>query len=127
METGSIWKERTEMKTSFFAAVLAAGAAMLLGAAEPDPPPLPRVEAWRKNTGTGAEQVFKGVLNDASIQFGNKTLMLSKDGNIQCTTGEYGTLLTMKRMITDGGRKISMRKIRNFIGMAAATAFSCSE
>ena len=79
---------------------------MLPGAAESVPPPLPRIEAWRKTAGTGAEQVFKPVLNDASIQFGNKTLLLSKDGNILCTTGEYGTLLTMNMYfhVTVNGR-----------------------
>ncbi len=62
------------MKTFFYAAALALSVGMLLGAAEPNLLPLPKTEPWRKNAGTGTEKVFKTVLNDDSIQFGNKTV-----------------------------------------------------
>ena len=41
------------MKVSFYAAVLASCLGMFLEAAEPDLPPLPKVDAWRKNAGAG--------------------------------------------------------------------------
>ena len=104
------------MKASFYAFVLASWISMLPAENEQNLPSFPKFDAWRKNTGPGMEKTFKPVLNDKSIQFGNKTLQLSDDGRIVCMTKEYGTLLTMNMYfhVTVNGKEDYNWRARSF-------------
>ena len=96
------------MKRNFFcgAAIAAAAAVMTaLSAAEPAKlPEIAPVKAWRGET-AAQEKIFTPVLGENTIRFGSKTLFLTPEGKINCTTPDHGVLFNsgVYFMLRDNG------------------------
>ena len=88
---GTIKIRKTGIGVILTAAGLVAG---LLSGAESEV--IAPVKAWRRPAVSAkkAKQTFAPVLKDDSIRFGNKTVKLSRNGNFECTTPEYGVIMT---------------------------------
>ena len=62
--------------------------ALLTAAAAEKAMPLTPLKAWRGPSDKAVEKTFQPVLKDDSIQYGNKTLELTRSGRIVCSTPE---------------------------------------
>ena len=93
------------MKRRFFCGTAIAAAMTALSAAEPAKlPEIAPVKAWRGKT-AAQEKNFTPVLGENTIRFGSKTLFLTPEGKVNCTTPDHGVLFNsgVYFMLRDNG------------------------